>query len=282
MGQLNGTDYILKNEEITMNKLTLKKLLLGGGLGLVSTVVLAAGAPVANQFAGGQPASASQVNANFQELADRIDAIPGAAVYDYRDFGSTNTVRTYNVKGSICGGFAVTEERSFTRTPVSGGTQIVVVRKRMDSTPAICHWTSFTYLATPTDIRLLSKNRYDLAGTLTSTETMNPPILIRTASMAKGSKFGSASVVTETPVSGPAVSPSDVVVNTGTALGLEDVTVPAGSYTGCLKLNTSRQSGRNGAFDRISWYCAGAGEVKRLQVDPSGQFRIWELSTITP
>ncbi len=40
---------------------------------MISGAVFAAGAPVTNQFSAGQPAIAADVNANFQELADRID-----------------------------------------------------------------------------------------------------------------------------------------------------------------------------------------------------------------
>ena len=39
---------------------------------LVSGSIVAAGAPVANQFTAGDPIVASDINANFQELADRI------------------------------------------------------------------------------------------------------------------------------------------------------------------------------------------------------------------
>ena len=266
-----------------MNTTFLQKILLLAGFTLVSATALAAGPPVQNQFAGGQPARASEVNANFQELADRIDAIPGATVYDYRDFGSSHTTKIYNLKGDFgtaCGTGA-TEERTYTRTPVTGGTQIVVTRQRKDSASAICHWTSFTYLATPTEISLTRKNYYDTSGTLQSTDAMDPPVLVRTASMAAGSTFGSGSEVTKTPVAGTPVL-NDVIINAGTTLGLDDVSVTAGSYTGCLKLHTSRQSNTSGNFSRVSWYCSGAGEVKRVQKEAIGEFRIWELATLTP
>lgn len=40
---------------------------------MMSGYVIAAGAPVSNQFIAGDPIIANDVNANFQELADRID-----------------------------------------------------------------------------------------------------------------------------------------------------------------------------------------------------------------
>ena len=53
------------------------------GISLLIAMVLgtpAYAAPaVQNIFSNGQPANADQVNDNFQELADRIDAIPAGA-----------------------------------------------------------------------------------------------------------------------------------------------------------------------------------------------------------
>jgi hypothetical protein len=78
------------------------------------------------------------------------------------------------------------------------------------------------------------------------------------------------------------VSSLAILVATAALLGLDAVSVTAGSYTGCLKLHTSRQSNTSGNFSRVSWYCSGAGEVKRVQKEAIGEFRIWELATLTP
>lgn len=60
-------------------------------LATTSGMAFAAGSPVANQFSAGQPARAAEVNANFQELADRIDANNASIVDNVSDIATNAT-----------------------------------------------------------------------------------------------------------------------------------------------------------------------------------------------
>lgn len=115
------------------------------------------------------------------------------------------------------------------------------------------------YLATSTEFLWLSIDAYDADGTaVTSSRVFIDPIVRRTASMALGNTWGSATDVENFS------SPAGHVVETNTLLGLEDVTVPYGHFAGCLKIHTSR-AGTGASLSRISWYCDGVGEAKRIQ-----------------
>jgi len=239
----------------------------------------AAGAPVMHKFAGGDPASATQVNENFQQLADRIADNPASVVYDYRDYQSAANSKTFATTGlGACGD---TEVRTFTRTPNGDNTDIAMLRIRT-SGGAICQELGFQYLATPTEYQMLSKTYYDGSGGLVvvSTDNYDDTITRLRADMRMGMAFGSESSVTNKSIGNPDIDAGGFI-ETSTIVGTEDVTVPAGSYTACLKIHTLRTSNTTGAFNRMSWLCPGVGEVKRTQHEISTlAFRKWVLTNI--
>ena len=239
--------------------------------------VIADGVHVPNEFTGGQPASATEVNENFHDLVDRIADIPASNVYDYSAYLSAGTIttKTYATTG-LCGDIEV---RTISRTTVAMGTQIDIHRLRTNM-GANCQERGHQYLASATEFTLQNKFNYDGSGgsVLTSTDTFEEPIIRRNSTMNQGIAFGSSSTITNTPAGGGG-STTTGIVEVNTVLGIEDVTVPLNTYTACLKIHSLRTSSTNGAFNRISWFCPGLGEVKRTQTELNTlNYRTWELT----
>lgn len=215
---------------------------------------------------------------NFLEiLASKVAEFIKPATYDYRDYGFSGTSKIFALTGNFCGD---TETRTISRTTAGENTEITMSRVRT-SIGVTCHNKTFTRLATPTEMLLIDKGNNTLSGVLKSTDTLDGPMPLRTSTMEIGSAFGSASNIIRTPVGGLGVL-SDLMVNTTTLLAVEDVTVPAGSYTACLKIHTLRTSATFGRFNRVQWFCPAVGEVKRMQSESLGEtgFRIWKLTSM--
>lgn len=265
---------------------------------LLSTQVMA----VPFTFSAGEPARAADVNANFTDLDNRVTsnatnittntanitnntaaiaAIPGATLYDYNKFVTgTNVIsKTFALQGSFCGS-ANREVRSYTWTSSGANTDVVMTQK-WDDAGTVCTWRDFHYLQTPTQRQLLGSNMYDTSGTLVQTYTLDTPIILASNAMAKGTVFGTAAIINVTPAGGSA-SFAGSFVQTKVALEVENVTVPAGTFSACLKTSTFRSSYGFGAYQRISWDCPGVGEVKRILHSSDNTIdRVWELSAIS-
>jgi len=215
---------------------------------------------------------------NFLEiLASKVAELIKPTTYDYRDYGFSGTSKIFTLTGNFCGD---TETRTFTRTTVGDDTEIKMSRVRT-SLGTTCHNKTFTRLATPTEMLLIDKGNNSLSGILKSTDSLDGPVPLRTSTMEMGSAFGTASNIIRTPVGGVGEL-TDLMVNTTTVVGIEDITVPAGSYTACLKIHTLRTSATFGRFNRVQWFCPAIGEVKRMQSEGLAEsgFRIWELSSM--
>lgn len=209
-------------------------------------------------------------------LAKKVAELIQPVSYDYRDYSFNGASKTFRLTGSFCGD---TETRTFSRNVTGENTEIRMSRVRTNL-GITCHNKTFNSLATPTEYQLIDKENNNLAGTLKSTDTLRGPVVLRTNAMEAGKDFGTASKIIRTHVTGT-VSLTDLMVNTTTVLGVEDVTVPMGSYTACLKVHTLRTSATFGRFNRVQWFCSGVGEVKRMQSEALGEagYRIWELTS---
>ena len=215
--------------------------------------------PVHHQFPSGPKAVASQVNQRLQELADRISAIPGATTYAYQNYlGSNVTQKVFATSGAAqCGN---TETRDYARTTVGANTQIIETHiLRAGST--ICSYRTFDHLATPTSFELVKWTNFSPFNTavMTLEVTLNSPIAVLLSTMPLGGSWGSSSDATSVPAGDPGMT------DKSTLLGVEDVTLPNYSFTGCLKIHTLRSSATNGLFARMSWYCPNVGLVKQIQ-----------------
>ena len=101
---------------------------------------------------------------------------------------------------------------------------------------------------------------------LQTTSYFEPPLSIRQANMPKGAVQGGGAVNTGTPEENVSN-----VTRVNTALDLDDIHLPFGTLSGCLRMFEEH----NG-ISRISWYCPEVGLAKRLWGQPYD--RVWELS----
>ncbi len=219
-------------------------------------------------------ANASGIAANAAAIA----AIQPPVVFDYKTYAAAANITTkvFALSANFCGD---TETRTLTRTPNGANTDLTV-RRQWTNAGATCQIREFHYTSTDTDQFLTGSTRYNNSGVITSTITLDNPISLRNSTMQTGIDFGSASLFTENFVSGG--STTNMIMENRVVLGVEAITVPAGTFQDCLKTGVSRQSSRFGTFQRISWRCPGLGEVKRMQQSVDGiTYRVWELTSYT-
>lgn len=217
----------------------------------------------------------------IDSVAAQIAVISSPATYDYKKFTTTVSSKTFSMISPPGGGCGDTETRTFLRVANGDVTNLKINRTRT-LTGNICHNKSFNYILTPDSKKLVSKENNDLAGNLWSTDILGKPFTVAKSSMVEGKSFGGATGIKNQTVGGSLVLISSFV-NTVTVERVQDVTVPAGTFTGCIKVHTVRNSGGFGSFNRYSWFCPGIGEVKRTQIDPvSLGARFWKLTSYTP
>ena len=205
-------------------------------------------------------------------------AIPVPVSYDYKNFSFAGSSKTFKLQGDF-GSCNESEIRTFTRTTVGDVTSLAVNRVRTSAGNVCRNWT-FNYELTTAAKKLVSKdNNNILDGTVVSTDLLSKPFTVAKSSMVEGNSFGGATGLTNAVLYPGQIS---VFVNTVTVEGIQDVTVPAGTFTGCLKIHTVRNSVVLGNFNRYSWHCPGIGEVKRTLINPATfQSQFWKLESYT-
>jgi hypothetical protein len=265
---------------------------------LIINIASADGPPVPHQFKGGDPASASQVNENFQELANRIQALADQMVtYDYRDYGTPDNVvsksfidsRRINTTPEEC----TVEMREYTKTPENENTVITVTRSFSGGDLCISSASSwpedFEYLATAEGVYLRKSTRYDETHTNIMNQIVyNDGLLQRTTSMKVGMTWGDGSTTnyTNNPLVPPEINlPGGNYMENYTLLAIEDVTVPYDggrgdsqptTYHTCLRIGRWSFAGNSTARASIHWYCPGIGLVKRM-----GGSALYELNEVS-
>ena len=265
---------------------------------LTINVASADGPPVQHQFRGGDPASASQVNENFQELANRIQVLADQLVtYDYRNYATPDNVvsksfidyRRNNTTPEEC----TVETREYTKILDNENTVLTVTRTFSGGTlctGSTSSWPEdYEYLATTDGIYLRKITRYDETHTDVVNQTMyNDELLQRTTNMKVGMTWGDGSTTNYTD---NLAVPPEINLSGGnyienyTLLAIEDVTVPYDggkgdsqptTYNACLKIERWRLVGNSTARANINWYCPGIGLVKRM-----GGGVLYELNNVS-
>lgn len=231
----------------------------------------------------------SAISVNVENISSNSDAInivssqvaviSAPAIYDYKNYTTNVSSKTFSLQGDF-GGCGETEQRIYARTINGSVTNLKLDRIRMVA-GNICHYKGFNYELSESSKKLVSKENYDSLGNLYSTDILGKPFTLRTSSMIEGKSFGGATGVKNQVIGGTPVLIT-AFVNTTTVERVQDVTVPAGTFTGCLKIHTVRDSGVLGRFNRYSWHCKDVGEIKRTQIDPVTLTpRFWKLTSYT-
>lgn len=101
------------------------------------------------------------------------------------------------------------------------------------------------------------------------TNTYDPPVVLFTDKMIPGVAWGTGGVIQQSS------SPDNFYTDRNEILSVEDVTVPAGTYSNCLKIYKLRDYAN--AYTRIEWICPNVGLVKRVHAGN----RLMELTGVT-
>lgn len=252
-------------------------------IGFTTALAIAAGPPVTYIFQGGDPASATQVNANFQELADRIADAQTSDVYDFHGYIAASSIQSkvFDTTGAICGD---KETRTFTRSDVAAGTNITEERI-IRSSGSPCSHVEFDELSSATEYQLLEIRSYDPAtAVLVGTTTLDKPVTRLSSTMKNNTSWADATTYTVTPP-----GTDTIRIEKNTLAGIEDVTVPYNggtTYTACLKIHRTTKlpstdlANNTGHSESVIWFCPGIGNTKSITINTGGEVVTRELSDI--
>jgi len=276
---------------------------------LMVPAVWAGSVTIPNTFTSGTPAVAAEVNQNFDAVATAvndnngrvtnietqtqnletgctagqamraIDAagmitcvnlVTGGTVYDYHNYiAASNLTEKVFALTNHCGDTA-----TWTYNRTSQGSDTRVVRTQVRTNLGVnCIYLTNTFLVTATTYEWRQNDRYDTTGsTVQDSYIYDSPIPRMTSNMTRGLPWGEATNST---------ADAELIVEKVSLLGVEDITVTAGTFSACLKIHTLRSRMGGGSFSRISWHCPDVGEVKRIQGGFGGNVRSWELTSYT-
>lgn len=240
----------------------------------VTNSVIAAGAPVGNIFSGGQAASANAVNQNFQELADRIDAIPGSTSYNYNNYIPTgNVTYTYSYNQiDTSSSFCYTQRRD-TYVHTTQGSNSIIQRTEvpLDNSNTQCANSRIRTFTKGTSTFAVTKIEfYDTSNTLYRIFDITPGRIAMKSNMAEGNGWGATGSLTNTDILGASTT-VNMEHQSRLFMGIEDVTVPYNggtTYNNCLVILNNTNS-------TTSWQCPGVGLVKF-----SDTYGFYELANI--
>jgi hypothetical protein len=217
------------------------------------------------------------INAN----ASNIAALPGATSYDYNDFTHTLTQKVFTVVTSN-DSFDL-EVQNFNRPNAT-----TVIMERIRSYLGTTNQNKRLHYDTSSDRVLTRWDNYNNAGsTLNSYYTFTPGVPLGSTNMLANVPRASGVVANHFDGVGTPAG-SSAVITESYVMGLEDITVPAGSYTGCLKSYVYRTSVTMGhSVRQVNWHCPGVGLAKRIHTQHNSSAldmhtRVMELSSVTP
>jgi hypothetical protein len=196
--------------------------------------------------------------------------------YDYHDYtNSSIQQKTFN---TYYGDFVVDEVWTFDRTvPGQVVRTEISILEGSDPPQYVCRINKF--LSTTSAFLWTHNNScnpfYD-PPLVTRTREYDPPIPVSTNAMIPGVAWGNGAVMSQMSYPDQMQLPDNFYVDKNEVLGVENVSVPAGNFTGCLKIHRLR-SVSGAPYIRIDWICPDMGLVKRIQ----GGSRMMELIDVT-
>ena len=201
---------------------------------------------------------AGTLTITLDNAATSTHSIPSTATYSYRDYAHAYDTKTFTAQDTS--GAFTQEVRTFDRT-VTG--QVSYLRHRTGGTAD--KMDTIVLDNSGAELKLIEFGRHGTldANTVTETRTMSPGVLLRTETMEPGKTFGSDSLLSRDSVA------SSGVLQTSTLIAVNQaVTVPSGSYTGCIKVAQHRAARHLGStYDRINTFCPGVGLVRQLHTN---------------
>ncbi len=248
-------------------------------------------AEVPHTFSSGTAASASQVNENFQALDGRVTAMPGAVQYDLSDYRADGSMtnKIFSSKQTRRGSDPETPNAIYTVSScdqmivsISDPTTKIFVGKN-SSTGDPCWEERYLYQTIEGKKLYLGLDSYGVdsftgqlwksfsarhQNPIEETSVINPSQAWGNSGVLVSQRFDPTGALLETYDS--------VEINTYTFMGVEDVTVPAGTFNNCIKLHRDKAvPGRREM--RVRWQCPGVGTVKYLRTRVSGSSTVREL-----
>jgi len=201
-----------------------------------------------------------------------VFAAPGGGhhkdpTYDYHDYVNSNILSKTFARHQNDG--VVYDEVWTYERPVPGTLVRTEIARDAGGTVYRCGIKVFH--ATEDSFKWVQNNFCDGSAPPVITNTIDyvPGIPIFTNAMVPGIAWGDAGVMQST------YNPDNFFTDVGEIVGVEDVTVPAGTYSGCLKVY--RQRGFSSFIPRMEWVCPNMGVVKSV----NSNNRLMELTDVT-
>jgi len=247
-----------------------QSITLGIAMLAMGTSAMAAGAPVGNQFSSGATISSTDVNSNFQELADRIDAAQNADIVDFFNYTNSGTAN-WAREGLNPDG---TQRNQLSETIIVSNvqpdnTQTVTFEIRRPG-PILTYRSIDTYEITTEGTILLESiiTTYDDAGVIISdyTDVPDTEYLMRPRYMRLGDTYVNGTTFTRSRAVWGGVPINDVVTVASTRKYVMSHRTPSfNGHNDCIVIMRSEYGNRMGYHERSRVRCAGVGVVAEIR-----------------
>jgi len=204
---------------------------------------------------------AGSLTINLSDGSSSVHSIPSVTTYNFRNYTQSYTTKTFDVMDTR--GKYVSEIRTFDRS-VPG--QVSYLRDRIKANNTRLKLDTIVLDVSGADAKLVGFKTHDkVTEAVVNDMTISPGLVGRTESMQIGKTFGNDVKVTINDLVGGLTSTGYTQQRVVLLASNQTVTVPAGTFTGCIKLSRHRSGGVLGdTFDRTNTHCPGVGLVKQI------------------
>lgn len=253
----------------TMNKKFIA-MSVTAGLIITTGILYAAGDPVPHTFTANTVAKASEVNANFQDLADRIEANM-TTTYDYKTYAvpASVTKKTFTVTSNADGAEFDTEVRTFASSSSGGTDTVTITRKRYlgGVSGEFKHHQDLKYTKTDDKVIFNGRDIFKTSdGTLKTTDTVSPSLTTRTSTMTIGNSWTDGFTFTSDDKTATNADTTTYGIQSMFLAGTETLTVLGVTDVPCLKYHINRKTEGFGTYQQVVWECQGYGTAKVIEV----------------
>lgn len=179
--------------------------------------------------------------------------------YDYHDYVNSE-IQTKTFDRRDYGGYLTTATWSYYR-PSPG--EVIIEKIITDDTGSILSWVADGVYRSDESYSWYGSIIYDVTGEPVFSRNNIPDIVRMANNMVPGIAWGTAGVIERDHTF------DKHFIDKSELLGIEDVVVPAGTYSDCLKIHRSHDYGSGFLNARIDWVCPNLGLVKRVHSNRS-------------